>query len=262
MTAPFIRLPLRFSAERLEADLRRIEPSQWVPHFNDGYYEGDWSGVALRALDGDASRIYPDPSANAIYASTETLDRCPYFREVIEAFRCPVGSARLLRLGPGSRIREHTDLDLGVEDGSIRLHIPVTTSERVTFVVGGYRATMRPGECWYFNASLPHRVDNRGDCDRVHLVLDCEVNDWLRGLLPLDVTEPFDDAVQPVDFAEFYRVVLRDLDLQRALVEISDKDRFFARTVELGRERGYDFDAADVESAFAASRRAWLERWI
>jgi hypothetical protein len=42
---------------------------------------------------------------------------------------------------------------------------------------------MKEGECWYHNFNLPHRVANRGTADRVHLVLDCVLNDWLREVL-------------------------------------------------------------------------------
>jgi hypothetical protein len=47
---------------------------------------------------------------------------------VIAAFACEVRSVRLMRLTPGSIIKEHTDLDLGVESGSVRIHMPVTTN--------------------------------------------------------------------------------------------------------------------------------------
>jgi hypothetical protein len=45
---------------------------------------------------------------------------------------------------------------------------------------------MKPGEAWYLRLSDPHAVANRGSSDRVHLVLDLVVNDWLTGF--------FDDA--------------------------------------------------------------------
>jgi hypothetical protein len=41
---------------------------------------------------------------------------------------------------------------------------------------------MAEGECWYLNVNQPHRVENRGSADRVHLVLDCVVDEWLRAL--------------------------------------------------------------------------------
>ena len=39
---------------------------------------------------------------------------------------------------------------------------------------------MEAGELWYFNADQIHEVYNRGGEDRINLVIDCVVNDWLR----------------------------------------------------------------------------------
>jgi hypothetical protein len=39
---------------------------------------------------------------------------------------------------------------------------------------------MREGECWY----LLHCVHNRGTTDRVHLVIDCQLNPWLDEMFP------------------------------------------------------------------------------
>ena len=37
-----------------------------------------------------------------------------------------------------------------------------------------------PGECWYINVDLPHRIANRGTCDHIHLVVDAVVTPELR----------------------------------------------------------------------------------
>ncbi|WP_339705616.1 aspartyl/asparaginyl beta-hydroxylase domain-containing protein [Algoriphagus aquimarinus] len=42
---------------------------------------------------------------------------------------------------------------------------------------------MKEGECWYLRLSDPHRVLNEGETDRIHLVMDLKVNDWLRGIM-------------------------------------------------------------------------------
>ena len=39
---------------------------------------------------------------------------------------------------------------------------------------------MSEGEAWYLNFNLPHSVENNGERARVHLVIDCLVNDWMR----------------------------------------------------------------------------------
>src|SRR3954454_554726 len=104
-----LRLPLRFDAARLQEDLDRLTPDAWVPHFNKGYYQGEWSGVALRAVGGKADVLYPDPTAQAAFADTPLLARCPAVREALSAFACPLLSARLLKRAAGARIREHRD---------------------------------------------------------------------------------------------------------------------------------------------------------
>lgn len=42
--------------------------------------------------------------------------------------------------------------------------------------------TVLPGECWYMNFNLPHRITNAGNTDRVHLVMDIIINDAIREL--------------------------------------------------------------------------------
>lgn len=175
-----LKLPLSFHPLRLKSDLSKIEPGEWVPHFNQRYYSGQWSAVALRSVGGLSTQIYPDPTAHGSFADTEILARCRYMREVLASFECEIESARLLKLTAGSSIREHRDYNLGYEDGEVRVHIPVQTNDEVAFYLAGRRLRMLEGESWYLNFNLPHRVENRSATDRVHLVLDCLVNDWLR----------------------------------------------------------------------------------
>lgn len=176
------RLPISFDPERLRADLAHVGAGDWVSHFNTAYYEGDWSVVALRSVGGAAAQIYPDPTATGLFADTELLARCPNIRAALSVFRCPLQSVRLLRLSPGSRIREHRDLNLGYEDGEVRLHVPLLTNPSVEFRLAGQPLPMNEGECWYVNFNLPHSVANLGATPRIHLVLDCVLDDWLRSL--------------------------------------------------------------------------------
>jgi hypothetical protein len=178
-----VRLPIAFDAEELAAEVQGLDDDEWVPHFNTAYYEGDWSGVALRSVEGVAGRLYPDPTASSEYAPTPLLERTPALRDALGRFECPLLAARLLRLGPGASIREHTDYNLGYEDGELRVHVPVTTGPEVEFVHDGKPVTMLPGEAWYLDLNLPHSVANRGASERVHLVVDCVVDEWLTAQL-------------------------------------------------------------------------------
>jgi Aspartyl/Asparaginyl beta-hydroxylase len=179
-----LRLPLRFDPTRLAEDLARVEASGWIRHYVPDNYEGDWSVVPLRAPAGETHplrMIYADPTATA-FVSTPLLDECPYFREVMGAFQCPLRTVRLMRLTPGSVIKEHFDHELSFEDGMVRVHVPVVTNDGVDFRLNGERVVMEAGSAWYLRLSDPHTVANRGGTDRVHMVIDGFVNEWVKTL--------------------------------------------------------------------------------
>ena len=180
-----LRLPFAFDPEHLRQDLSKCQPSDWVEHFVKDNYEGRWHVLPLRAPAGaehPVMMIYSDPTCET-FVDTPLLDRCPYIRALLGQFDCRLEAVRLMRLGPDSVIREHRDLDLSLEDGSVRLHVPIETDDGVDFRLNGEPVAMRAGECWYLRLSDPHSVTNRSGRDRVHLVIDARVNDWLRELL-------------------------------------------------------------------------------
>lgn len=182
-----LKLPLAFDAERLARDLAALATAPWTPHFVSQNYDGDWSVIALRAAKGAAGMhpvrlIYSDPAATE-FEDTPVMEACPCFREVANAFGAEPRSVRLMRLAPGSVIKEHNDGDLSAEGGTVRIHAPVTTNPGVAFELNRRRVDMAPGEAWYLRLSDPHRVANRGATDRVHLVIDLAMNPALQALL-------------------------------------------------------------------------------
>lgn len=175
-----LRLPFTFDVARLRGDLDRVAATDWILHPQKRHYDGTWSGAALRSVAGAQGNLVPEAHGSERFTDTALLARCPYFQEVLARFRCPINAARLLRLHAGSHIAEHVDRELDFEDGEVRIHIPIVTSDGVRFVLDGTRLVLAPGECWYTNVNLPHAVENTGAVDRIHLVLDCIVDDWLR----------------------------------------------------------------------------------
>ena len=184
-------LPIAFDPARLRVDLAACRSSDWVAHFVTQNFEGEWHVLPLRAPAGaqhPVLMIYPDPACED-FVDTPMLERCPYIRTVLGTFECSLEAVRLMRLGPQSLIREHSDYDLSLEDGVVRLHVPIVTDEHVDFRLNDRSIRMQAGECWYLRLSDPHSVANRGSQDRVHLVIDARVNDWLRGLLQEAATD-------------------------------------------------------------------------
>lgn len=179
------KLPLHFDPQALKDDFAELKDAEWIDHFVEQNYEGSWTVIPLRGPRGaehPVMMIYPDPSCTE-FENTPFLDACPYFQKVLSTFQCPVSAARLMRLTPGSNIKVHTDYDLSLEEGTARLHVPITTNEDVEFWLNDRRVKMNEGECWYLRLSDPHSVVNRSKEDRVHLVIDVTVNDWLTDLL-------------------------------------------------------------------------------
>jgi len=180
-----LRLPLAYDPQRLAADLAQAAIASWTAHFVKQNYDGDWSVIPLRGPAGarhPIQMIYSDPGCTD-FADAQPLAATPYFREVLAGFACELQIVRLMRLAPGSVIKEHRDHDLSFEDGVVRLHIPVVTNDGVDFRLNGRRCQMAAGSAWYLRLSDPHSVTNLGAADRVHLVIDAVANGWVEALL-------------------------------------------------------------------------------
>lgn len=182
MITAFLKLPFHFSEEKLLADLEICKNYNFTSHFNKNDYSGEWTSIALRSQNGEVDNIFALPQGEEKYKDTQLLQECHYFREIVDSFECEKESIRLLNLKPGSVIKEHTDYNLGYEDGIFRIHIPITTNEKVHFFINSNEIKMLPSECWYGNFNLPHSVRNDGEIERIHLVMDCLRNDWSNNL--------------------------------------------------------------------------------
>lgn len=172
-------LPLDLHAIQLQV---QALTQPWSAHFNTQHYEGEWKVLSLRVAGGDADRIIPDAMGNEEYMDTSLMGACPAIKALVDNFQCPVLSVRLLNLKSGAIIKPHRDHELAFEMGEARLHFPVFTNDKVEFYIEDELVRMNEGECWYINANLKHRVANNGSTDRIHLVIDCKVNDWLSEL--------------------------------------------------------------------------------
>lgn len=83
------------------------------------------------------------------------------------------------RLSPQGIINRHSDIGPMFANAH-RIHLPIVTSDKVVFEVGGETLTMKPGEMWEINNLREHFVENGGAENRVHLIMD-----WA----PLDIAQ-------------------------------------------------------------------------
>jgi hypothetical protein len=180
-----LRLPFSFDAVLMARDLESLKAVDWIEHFVKQNYDGDWSVIPLRGQAGathPVMMIYSNPTATE-FEDAPMLKRCPYFRAVLDTFKCPLQAVRLMRLSSGSSINEHSDHELSVEEGTLRIHIPVATSAGVEFYLNRSRVIMEAASARYLRLSDPHSVTNNGATDRVHLVIDALANDRIKDVL-------------------------------------------------------------------------------
>ena len=160
---PFYRLPVRFDAARLRAEVEALPATAWVNHPND--IEGNTS-VRLVSVNGEENDNLRGPML-----PTAHLRASPYMRQVLASFGVVWSRSRLMRLGPRGQVPEHADASYHWFN-RVRLHIPVITRPEVRFNCDGVDVHMAAGEAWLFDNWRRHHVDNPTDDARVHLVAD------------------------------------------------------------------------------------------
>jgi len=160
---PFIRLPLRFDAERLREEVAALPAAAWAMHPNE--IEGN-SSVRLISVDGGEN-----DDVNGLMMPTPHLRNSPYIRQVLAGFSVVWGRSRLMRLGPGAEVPQHSDINYHWFT-RVRLHIPVLTRPEVRFYCDEQDVHMGAGEAWLFDNWRPHRVINPTRYERIHLVAD------------------------------------------------------------------------------------------
>lgn len=167
LPAPFIRLPFTFDVARLQEEVAAFPEEAWVKHPNN--IPGN-SALRLITVGGGEN----DDVAGAM-APTPHLQASPYLQQVLAHFGVVWSRSRLMRLGPGSQVPEHTDINYHWFH-RVRLHIPIVTTPDVKFFCDDQVVHMAQGQSWIFDNWRMHKVENNSDITRIHLVADTTGN--------------------------------------------------------------------------------------
>jgi hypothetical protein len=185
------RFDKTFDVERLQAELAAVRKEyDIVPHYRGSYMAGDeaWGAVTLVGVNGDPGDGRPQQvfkNRTIENVKTPALRLAPYMESIIDGFGAKTRRVRLMQLAAGTRIFWHDDGDeYGIDNRTVRLHIPVVTNDRVEVQVSHQDCRWREGELWFLDNSFTHRLRNRGTEARVHLVIDLQVDDHVRAMFP------------------------------------------------------------------------------
>jgi len=171
---PLLKLPIRFCADTLAAEIRALPEPAWVPHPNQ--IPGN-DAVPLVTPGGRITDRFEGPMA-----PTEHLLNCPSIMQVMAEIGGVWGRSRLMGLGPGAQVPRHVDINYYWRT-HVRIHIPIITNPGVLFTCGEDKVHMAPGEAWVFDSFRMHDVQNRGTEKRIHLVLDTVPGERLWSLI-------------------------------------------------------------------------------
>ena len=160
----FVKLPLRFDAQRLAAEVAAVAETHWRPHpqGNPGN-----SALPLIAAYGDPA----DEETRGPMLPTAVLAQLPYLHQVLGSLQAPIGRSRLMRLDGNAEATAHADVNYYWIE-RLRVHVPILTTPGVRFLCGEREVQMGPGECWVFDTWRIHNVLNPDPTRRIHLVAD------------------------------------------------------------------------------------------
>lgn len=188
---------------------------RFAQHYSDYNKRKSWTAFALRGYSDDPSFIIKPAEMSKSWKEEHPQEmkeevRWNSAKDLFPATMKVVGRlgqhlkfdrVRFMRLrakdGELSRHADITDREAGTADGFIsRLHIPIRTSDAVTF--RGWTArgeklerTLPQGALCYLDQRKPHAVTNKDpSLDRLHLVLDCFADAELRRLIATKAPRP------------------------------------------------------------------------
>ena len=160
---PFFRLPVRFDAERLRAEVEALPASAWSRHPKE--HAGNTAARLITAGGGDNDVVSGEMKPTAALAT------CPYVSQVLASFDTVWSRSRFMKIEGGASVPQHSDINYHWFH-RVRLHVPVITRPEVRFYCGGESVHMAAGEAWVFDNWREHRVENPAAEAGVHLVAD------------------------------------------------------------------------------------------
>jgi hypothetical protein len=160
---PFFRLPVRFDAARLAAEVAALPESAWTKHS-----QGHAGNSAARLITVGGGE---NDAVNGEMKPTAMLAACPYLIQVLASFSTVWSRSRLMRIDAGAAVPQHSDADYpGFH--RVRVHVPIVTRPEARFHCADENVHMAAGEAWIFDTWREHRVENPAPEACVHLVAD------------------------------------------------------------------------------------------
>jgi len=146
------------------------------------YHNGKWNRIGLVAPSGDPHRTYPRPDEQN--QRTDVLKALPSIEKIFDLFEGPVRAASISRMEPGAVVKWHRDVRQSADLEYVRLHLPIVTSRESTMILAHQTTHLTAGHLWYGDFTFPHRVDNKSNEARIHVMFDVPARASLLAFFP------------------------------------------------------------------------------
>ncbi|MDJ0532961.1 MAG: aspartyl/asparaginyl beta-hydroxylase domain-containing protein [Xenococcaceae cyanobacterium MO_207.B15] len=172
LLAPGTSEKMRKEIEKAHLDWKKFSYTEYVS-------EGVFS-LSLLNSDGDSNNTI---IRDCIPKPTDVLEQLPATKRFLAECGLDLMWARLNRLESGASLWEHKDYSELEDKNRLRIHLPIKTNKRAWLILSGHRIHLHEDALWKLNpASVVHGAINEGST-RIHLILDCYINEKLKNLL-------------------------------------------------------------------------------
>ena len=160
--------------------------TEWTNVYSD-YHTGGWQTLSLlNRTSKPTDTIIEDCEP----VETSLLKQMPETRALLRGLGFRYMWARLAKLEVSAFMHEHRDYQELRSVSRLRLHIPVITNPFSSIVIDRTRIHLALGYIWKLNPIHRHAAANFGKEPRVHIILDCYVDEALEALVSTETLDP------------------------------------------------------------------------
>ncbi len=172
-------LPTGFSSQ-VAQEIEQATNLPWQRNAYSDYTSKGYEVVSLLNKDGNSTNTIID-DCNPI--PTPDLEKLPTIRHFLEQCNLSLMWVRLNKLEPGACFWEHRDYSELNTKHKVRLHVPICTSPDSYFIFKDKAVHLETDTLWLLRPDSDVHGFINGSSVRIHLIIDCYLNDRLSDLI-------------------------------------------------------------------------------
>ncbi len=189
----YLQLQKDFDVQKIAKKIAQVPEEKWLESERERRFDVHRDTQALVLIHFE-DKLHSEPDIRDHYLEFEDEIQ-PLLNHIGKFYHDNGFPVRILfaRLRSGGEIPEHTDSGYSLLNCH-RIHVPIITNEKAAISVGGEEKNMQVGNVYEINNGLTHAVENKGDEDRIHLIIDWMPNHRGQSKIEVLVAEPIGES--------------------------------------------------------------------